>query len=306
MPSAESPETHLPTFLGIGAQKAGTTTLFHQLKRHPRIFLPEQKELHFFDDAAEYAKGPGYYARTHFAAAPPDSVRGELTPSYLYVAPAAQRIRDTLGRDVRLIVVLRNPVERAYSHYQQSREKGQELEPWSRALELEASRITQGHLQDMTFSYVNRGLYAAQLRRYRDLFPPEQIRVLVFEEDIARNQEETILQLYSFLGVEPFSVAAHEHGNPRSQRRSLLLDRLLLGRGGIRSLARVLVPSASLRSAAWRVLWRVTTRSEPMRLSVEERREAFERYFAEDVERLEAMLGRDLEVWRSTSRGASG
>src|SRR6056297_562433 len=102
-------------FIGIGAQKAGTSSIFHFLKEHPEICTSSKKEIHFFDKEYNYLKGIKFY-RKFFNNCSSKNIKGEFTPRYIYHPKVAQRIKKYFP-DVKLIVSLRNPIERAISHY---------------------------------------------------------------------------------------------------------------------------------------------------------------------------------------------
>lgn len=105
-----------PNFLCVGAQKSGTTSLYNILKQHSEVFMPDKKELHFFDWNENFDKSTEWYFQM-FQNSLKFNARGEITPNYIYKDNVAQRIFDTLGKDVKLIFMLRNPADRAFSHY---------------------------------------------------------------------------------------------------------------------------------------------------------------------------------------------
>ncbi len=117
----------LPNFLCVGAQKAGTTTLYEILKQHPDIFLPQNiKETKFFVYDEKYEKGVQWYQKEFFSEWNGQKAIGEVDPAMMFEEKSAQRIFDTLGNNVKLIFIFRNPVARAYSHYLMSQRKGAE------------------------------------------------------------------------------------------------------------------------------------------------------------------------------------
>ncbi len=111
-----APSRPLPDFLIVGAQRCGTSWTYRTLGEHPRILRAWRKEVQYFDRARAFARGPNWY-RAHFPRRPPGHLTGEATPSYLYVPAAMPRLA-ALVPHARLIVLLRDPVDRAYSHYQ--------------------------------------------------------------------------------------------------------------------------------------------------------------------------------------------
>lgn len=192
----------LPNFLCIGAQKAGTTTLWLLLNQHPDVFLATPRETRFFYDDLLYSSGANSYERNFFHAWEGQKAVGEKTPAYLFFEKTPGRIRDTLGADVKLIVALRSPAQRAHSHFRHNYQQFWESLGFDEALEREPERTAEGELARSTYGYLARGRYVEQLKRYYDIFPRENILVLIFEKDIVGNQEQLMSTLFRFLGVD--------------------------------------------------------------------------------------------------------
>lgn len=224
----------LPDFLIIGAQKAGTTSLYRYIVQHPAIRAAATKEVHYFDgglsgDGAAYAKGPAWY-RAHFPLALPGQRRwltGEASPLYLFHPAAPARIREAVP-DVRMIVLLRDPVTRAISHYHHEVRKGREPLDLMAALRAEETRM-KGLLRERRFdhpafihySYKARGLYVNQLDRYLRSFARHQLLILR-SEDLFRSPQAVLPQVLRFLNMPPdwqppdLSVANPGSGAPPS------------------------------------------------------------------------------------------
>ncbi|MGC1480765.1 MAG: sulfotransferase [Chthoniobacterales bacterium] len=186
-------------FLVIGAQKSGTTALNRMLRQHPSIGLADRKEVHFFDWDPHFADGePDYEAFYHCHFEPGgEQVLGENTPVYLYWRPAAERIA-RYHPGMKLVAVLRNPIDRAYSHWQMTTRNGEETLPFGEAIRREDERCGGG--QHRFFSYVDRGRYAGQVRRFRECFPAEQM--LIFRsEELRGDSEAAFHRMSDFLGV---------------------------------------------------------------------------------------------------------
>ena len=111
----------LPNFMCIGASKSGTTSLYDILKQHSDIFLPSFKEPHFFDIPLVYQNGIEWYKKTYFQSVKNEKCIGDFTPTYLFDEHAPERILNDLGVNMKFIIILRNPVDRAYSHYLHSK-----------------------------------------------------------------------------------------------------------------------------------------------------------------------------------------
>src|SRR5947209_6909997 len=195
-----SPLRMMPDFIIIGAQKGGTTSLYRYLIDHPNIAPIYIKEPHFFD--IHFHKGVGWY-RSHFPTAVEkyyaryvekhDLITGEASPYYLFHPRAPQRVAKTLPR-AKLIVLLRNPIDRAYSQYQhQLRQPGVEPLSFEEAIAYEEKRLAgeeEKILRDEKYdsfnhrhySYLARSTYVDQLRRWMSIFPREQFLILKSEE----------------------------------------------------------------------------------------------------------------------------
>ena len=272
----------LPNFLVIGAAKAGTTALFHYLRQHPDVFVVPTKETNFYwaEGAAEGRRIPptlDEYARC-FAAARDQRAVGEISPQYLNSPTAPRRIRDDLP-DVRLVVLLRNPVERAWSDYLGRVRIARESRPVAVAIR-PGERIFE------------HGLYAPRLGRYAAIFPPDRLHVAL-HDDFVRDARGTLRALFVFLGVDPEAPIdmARRH-NAAALPRSRALNRLLW----------TLVPAAQrlvpvrLRGTGVleRLLQRTYRRPDPRPPELARRLRAA---YRDDILETSRIIGRDLSGW---------
>lgn len=198
-----------PDFLIIGAQKAGTTSLFHYLKQHPDILTPEEKEIHFFD--MRYERGIDWYQSFFSEAAASEKVTGEASPYYLFHPCVPGRVKAHLP-DVKLIILLRDPVARAFSHYHHAVRMGFEnVSDFFDAIALEESRllgaeknlaegVIQQHFSFQHHSYISRGFYSHQIDRWLQHFPLSQMHFLQSETFFA-DPENALEGIFQFLGV---------------------------------------------------------------------------------------------------------
>lgn len=227
----------LPDFLVLGAQKAGTTALYAYLRWHPAITGPSWKEVSFFD--RHWWRGESWY-RGQFPLRSGRRLVGEASPSYLFHPLAPERVR-ALVPDARLVAVLRNPVDRAYSHYQHEVSLGREPLSFEAALDAEEER-TRGEVERLvadprafspawwSHTYVARGLYAEQLERWLAVVPPEQLLTLR-SEDLREQPEATYGEILAFLGAPAHSLPEYprvferDYGPMSPDTRAMLVER---------------------------------------------------------------------------------
>jgi hypothetical protein len=196
----------LPNFLIIGAARCGTTSLYAWLQQHPQIFLPDKKEPTYF--AHGYGIHEPSLYRQLFVGAEGKLAIGEASTAYLSAPESPEWIRRELG-EPRLIVVLRNPADRAFSLYKWMIMSGLEWLPtFERGLEAEAERVNDHYFRwkcpehFYNYLYYSSGLYHDQLTRYFTTFGPERVQVLLFEE-LSEQREDVFKRLCEFVGVDP-------------------------------------------------------------------------------------------------------
>ncbi len=188
----------LPTFVNVGAQKCGTSSLSATLRQHPQIFMSRPKELHFFDN--RFDRGVDWYAE-QFTPRRRQLASGEGSPSYLYHPQAPRRIAETLP-ETQLIVMLRDPAKRAYSHYWHTQRLGAETVDFETALTVEPERIATGKPSDRgRYSYVDRGHYLPQLQNLESLVGRDRLLVILLD-DLVEDRVATLERTFGFLGVD--------------------------------------------------------------------------------------------------------
>jgi sulfotransferase family protein len=208
-------------FIVAGAQKCGTTALHYQLEKHPQIALPNKEELHFFDDEERFVTGVNYQdLHASFRPSSRALVAGESTPSYLYWLPAMERIWN-YREDIKLIILLRNPVDRAFSHWNMQRERGYDTLDFLDAIRAEGQRQKEAApLQSRRFSYVGRGLYGEQLERVFRYFPREQV-IFVRAEDLRADFAAAFNAIFNFVGAESLRNIRNKERNPIRYAREM-------------------------------------------------------------------------------------
>jgi len=286
----------LPNFMCIGAAKSGTTSLYDILKQHSDVFIPSFKEPHFFDIPSVYKNGISWYRKTYFNGVKKQKCIGDFTPTYLFEEDAPQRIFNDLGKDVKFIIVLRNPVDRAYSHYLHSLRDQHESLPFSAAMKEERSRINkEDYLTFLRLSYVLQGLYFEMLNRYYSLFPKEQFLIINFESEFIDKREDTMLRILKFLGIKDEGINTDIKSNPASQARLQWLKKIMKKTGWWRVVIKNIIPSLKIRQIIKNKIQRANISTfTPPKLTEQEKKELFNNYFKKDVENLELLLNQKM------------
>jgi hypothetical protein len=316
----------LPNLFVIGAARAGTTSLQHYLMQHPEIFMSPVKEPNYFAFAGGVPafNGPDIAVRDRrlrdrlarerytcsvvdastyqrlFARAGRRPVRGDCSPAYMPIPAAAPQIRGVVP-DAKIVAILRNPVDRAYSKFlQMRRDRAEPLASFAEALAAEPSRERDGW--SPTWLYAKRGYYHRQLEPFFRYFGEDRVHVMLYD-DLQRHPDSCMRMLFDFLGVDtkvPLDLSRQHNMSAEldTPRHDWLYDRLvrpyLLSP---RLQAAVPAGLATLaRPIARRILLRREAALAPAPLTMEVRAMLLGRY-AEDIERLERLIGRDLSHW---------
>jgi hypothetical protein len=295
----------LPNFLVIGAAKSGTTALWSFLRQHPQVFMPDLKEPHHFafepDRSAPVYRGPGATIhrdavtdtddyRALFDGAKGAAAIGEASALYLYLPDAAARIQAAMP-DARLVAVLRQPADRAFSSFLHLKRQGREPAPdFEAALALEPERIADNWA--FLWRYRDLGHYPRQLSAYLDRFGSERLLVHLYD-DLVQDPLEVMRRTYAFLGVDPsfapdVSARTNVGGVPRGWR-----GRLFGRRSPLRRAASMVVPARLRRRAGALADRQALTREA---IALDTRRRLTEE-FRSEIDELGELLGRDLSAW---------
>lgn len=300
----------LPGLLVIGAAKSGTTALYHQLREHPRLYLPPHQEPSFFafeGKSFEFAGPPGIRVadnaypitdRTEYlslyADAGAEILRADVSPAYLYWPGTAGRIARHAPH-AKLVAILRNPADRAYSAYLHARREDREpIHDFAAAVDAEPQRVADNW--GLIWRYIDQGFYARQLDPYYELFQPEKIKVFLYEDFVA-DAQRVCEEIARFADVGPMppldtSVRYNVSGLPKSRvLHQALSSAPVLAAGRV---MRSFVGEQRLRRTQARLSAR--NAQPPPPLDADTRRTLIER-FAEDIARLEKLIDRDLAAW---------
>jgi len=296
----------MPNFVVIGAPKCGTTSLFYYLKQHPDIYLPVRKELHFFSFPLleSHSNGPGDKEilsslcaswdeyKHHYLDVQNEAAIGEVSPSYLFYAEAGQRIKSRLG-GVRIIAILRDPIEKALSQYMHMVRDRRETLSFYDALMAEPERRARdwGDI----WMYAESSLYVDKLNHYFSAFGRENVRIILLEEFMSQPQK-VMADIYGFLGVSmdfscDTSRVYNKGGNPKSGVVSEFLARPNVAKTLLKRFIpeRIRIP---MRLALME--WNTGVKD-----GMDDRsREYLKSYFKDDTARLGKMLSREMN-WLS-------
>lgn len=290
-------ERRWPNFFVAGVAKCGTTSLYRYLAQHPEIHMSEVKELRFFDNALdEVEAGADEAAKTraylsHFEDAGQAPVVGEGSPGYFYHPEAPRRIAERVD-DPRFLISFRDPVERAFSDYLMSARMGRFERSF---LELVADDIEAMEGEGTPTSVVPQGLYATNLERFFDVFDRERFHIMLLD-DLKQDPLGLLEAIARFLDVDPDPMAEidyekrhNPYGTPRNAVAGWLRNSEMVEKA-----ARVLLPKRVRIFLGDEVLLEAEDKPE----MDPEAREVLEELYAPEVDRLEAMLDRELPELR--------
>lgn len=282
-------------FIGIGAQRCGTTTLAKTMSQHPQLCMSQPKEVHYFNLGTSYSskktENKNYYKdlnwyEKHFLHCGNNCLKGEFSPAYLLDEQAPERIYD-LFPNVKLIVSLRNPVDRAYSQYRLLKYYG------------------NGETRDFDVvvreepEYIERGLYYRQLKRYFQYFDMEQIFVVFFEEFVAR-PNRVMQRLFSFLNVDETFILEKpvKKSNQARKTRSIHFMRFseLVTKLLVEMRLSPLVDSLK-KMGVNKLVQKINSTDMASTDMKKETRDFLKGQFKEDIASLEKLLNRDLSCW---------
>lgn len=310
----------LPNFFIVGAAKAGTTSLHAHLSRHPDVYMSPIKEPNYFSrkdmrselfsreyqldiklDLARYLTGPmdRHIHSAHverwedylllFRNAQGKNAIGEASPSYLYCSSAAEELSQKVP-NARIVMILRNPVERAFSHYLMNLRLSKTLDSdFIREVEADYQRANKGW--GVSKLYLELGLYSEQIRRFKQHFPSNKLHIIIYD-DYRSDPDGTMAALCRFLGIdEQIGLDTSRRYNDAGVPRFRYLNHLLTQAGVINAVKR-LVPD-QFKNAGKSFLY---SRKALPKMSADARTYLAD-FYREDVKQLSELLGRDMSFW---------
>lgn len=291
-----------PNFFVVGAAKAGTTSLYALLRQHPDVFMSRPKEPHHFGQVS-----PPHQLRWHFDAYT-DSARylalfkqargfkaiGEASTSYLWHPEVPARIRRQLPH-ARIVILLRDPIERAYSHYLMHVREGIQKLGFYEALREDLRRTEWSW--GISHFYIGKGRYAEQVRRYLDIFGPDKVKIVLFDH-FKRDPRGRLFEIVRFLGLDGAPVARIDATKVRNPYRAPRgrWARILAGNTLSRVLGETLVP----RRLGSFIYERMLLKAAPKPALDARAHELLVRLYEPEIDKLERMLRRQMpELHRS-------
>ncbi|RKY80403.1 hypothetical protein DRQ07_05510 [candidate division KSB1 bacterium] len=294
----------LPNFLIVGAAKAGTTSFFEYLAQHPEVYVPFCKEPHYFSNAPhpKLAENDEEYEKL-FDGVKNEKAIGEASVTYLADPEAPFKIKNLIP-DVRIIIFLRNPVNRAYSAWWQMYQLGYDNLDFQGVLEAENQRDTSEKFRSECpvhytfYQYFKNGLYFAQVKRYFELFGEDKVKVYIFEEAV-KNPEHICRDIFKFIGVNPGFTPEFKVYNASQVARFKKVQKILANPPGFIKKGFDSLP-IGLKQTIYKPLkslyWLNTKKQSRPVLDKNLKEELMKRYLP-DIKKLEGLIGRNLMIW---------
>jgi len=273
----------LPNFLIIGAMKSGTTTLYHALKCHPDVFMAELKEPQFFSDEEKIKSSMSWYVSL-FKNVTNEKVIGEASTNYTKY-PLFKRVPESIKKhipDVKLIYIIRNPIERIYSHFTHNYYIGR--------VDNDLNRVIVRNQ-----NYINISRYYMQLQRYLEVFDNRQIKVVLLE-DLRDEPNRIIKDIYGYLGVDATFSAAN-----MSEKKHQTINKAGRSRAVLNVLRSLSIYSTVSNRISENMKGRLNSllrkKIEPPVKMTDQDREYLIEQLKDDVQSMQTYLGRDLSAW---------
>lgn len=293
----------LPNFMCLGAAKSGTTTLYDILRQHPDVYIPSFKEPHFFDIPENYKNGVNWYEKNYFKN-PNQKIIADFTPSYFFDKESPKRIFESLGGKVKFVVILRNPVDRAYSHYLHSIREEHENLSFIESLISEKDRLQTfekegDYLSYLRNSYSLQGQYGDMLERYLKYFSVENFLFIHFEEEFLEKRDQTIQKILNFLQIKnEVKLNTDLKSNPASKAKSKFLSRLMKKKAWWRSILKFMIPSVQLRQIIRNRIQRLNIKQfKAEKITLELKSELYNKYFKSSVLHFENLSNKKMN-WK--------
>lgn len=300
-------ENSLPNFIVVGFPKCGTTSLHYYLDDHPEIFMPKQKELHYFtaEKLLPLSNGPGDKSvnqfhinsfqayKNHFKKAQQKhKAIGDASPSYINYPETIPDIKAKLGTDIKIIIVLRDPIKRTFSNYLHLVRENREKQSFFEALQAEEERREKG-FSDFWY-YKWNSLYAKKVEAFKKAF--DEVYIMT-NENLQQNPLQSVQKLYKFLGVyanyKPQNLS--KQYNPGGVYKENLITKLIFRQSGLRRFLKRYIPITPGMKSMKQSILKLYEKPKP---EIDKQSEDFLiDYFKDDVKLLKSSFDINIESW---------
>ena len=292
-----------PNFLIVGAPKCGTTAMWRYLNQHPEVFLSPRKDMHYFGSDLDFS------VRTRFSQAEYEAffanttaqAKGEASVWYLHSKRAAEEIH-AYDPNMKIIIMLRDPISLMYAHYTQMRLNAlgnEDITSFEEALEAEPARkrgqrIPKHNTLPSALYYTEIARLSVQIQRYLDVFPKEQI-LFIFQEDMHKNTTEEYRKTLLFLGVDPDVQISFDKINTHKEIRFEFIRTLI---GATPQSVKSYIPR-SWRHKASKMIRKMNTKHAKRKPIDPDLEKKLRMQFSSEIDALAAIIGKDLSSWKT-------
>ena len=271
---------NLPDFVIVGPPKCATTWMYECLGEHPDVYMPDTDSVNYFD--MNFHRDIEWYSQ-HFEDAETPDIVGEESPQYLFDINATERMSND-NPDTKLIMCLRNPMKRAFSHYWHEKKKNRILYDFEDALEI----------YPIYHDWISPGFYYQHLKRFKQHFPEENIKVLIFD-DLKEDDESFIQEIFEFVGADPDFRPSLLDEKSNSASGQINRNYQIVQNFILENAPEIIVKSA--RPVHRKIHGFFRDNSEYEEGMSEEMRKKLEEVYIEDIRKLSDEIGRDLSHW---------
>jgi len=285
-------------FMCVGAQRAGTTSFYDMIKNHPDVNISSIKEVHYYDNIKNYRKGFSWYCG-HFNES--TGMTGECSPDYLIYSYVPERIKKDFGDNVKLIFILRNPIERAYSqfnfHIMKGKEERNDFVEAMNSEVIDRENIIYNEWYDPAY-YLSRSLYFNQIQRYCQIFNKDNLHFVLFEELFGPQKQFHFNQILYFLGLSEFTLSDDLENRHAAKVPSGMMMRLLaMLLNGDNKFIRFIKSNISIEKKDYVRKFVFSIMTTPKKISKKEMAELNNKFFREDILKLQTLIDKDLSSW---------
>ena len=296
--------SNLPDFFIIGFQKCATSSLHHILKSSKQVSLPIYKETHFFSDDIIFKKGINWY-RKQFDINKNYKISGEVDPSYIYIDKAAIRIKKFINNP-KFILILRKPIDRAYSHYKMSCRRGYEKKTFEEAMMIETERLSsKNKFKINNFSYKDRGNYSKQIKKIKEIFNDSSFLYLDFDFLTDINRKNALIQdIFNFIGLDFDNklLNLNIHENKDGKIKYQFIQNILYGNNMLRKCLSTIISSDIIKNKIKNFIIQFNMDSDSKvyddKLNYIHLPNEIKEWNNSEVYKIEKILNKDLSKWK--------